>query len=171
MPVVEEHPSHEQIILLLEGEGFHPVTFVLNANLLVNVKFVFYSSDKYWYFSTNGLHGLGQSEIIILLLRLPNEDTIPKDIFRLFITIYKDALKGKYIENLDSITFTEIFLSSKDHGGFLFITPTFQKLDGLPLPSNPFLCGILIQKLEIPWAKVFPMRLMLRLGAEYKGKF
>nr|XP_011728352.1 zinc finger FYVE domain-containing protein 16 isoform X2 [Macaca nemestrina] len=169
VPVVEEHPSHEQIILLLEGEGFHPVTFVLNANLLVNVKFVFYSSDKYWYFSTNGLHGLGQAEIIILLLRLPNEDTIPKDIFRLFITIYKDALKGKYIENLDSITFTESFLSSKDHGGFLFITPTFQKLDGLPLPSNPFLCGILIQKLEIPWAKVFPMRLMLRLGAEYKA--
>ncbi|XP_039730856.1 zinc finger FYVE domain-containing protein 16 [Pteropus medius] len=169
VPVVEEHPSHEQIILLLEGEGFHPVTFVLNANLLVNVKLVFYSSDKYWYFSTNGLHGLGQAEIIILLLRLPNEDIVPKDIFRLFISIYKDALKGKYIENLDSVTFTESFLSSKDHGGFLFITPTFQKLDDLPLPSNPFLCGILIQKLEIPWAKVFPMRLMLRLGAEYKA--
>lgn len=169
VPVVEEHPSHEQIILLLEGEGSCPVTFVLNANLLVNVKLAFYSSDKYWYFSTNGLHGLGQAEIIILLLCLPNEDTIPKDIFRLFITIYKDALKGKYIENLDSITFTESFLSSKDHGGFLFITPTFQKLDDLLLPSNPFLCGILIQKLEIPWAKVFPMRLMLRLGAEYKA--
>uniref|UniRef100_A0A8P0SE18 Zinc finger FYVE domain-containing protein n=2 Tax=Canis lupus familiaris TaxID=9615 RepID=A0A8P0SE18_CANLF len=169
VPVVEEHPSHEQIILLLEGKSFHPVTFVLNANLLVNVKLVFYSSDKYWYFSTNGLHGLGQAEIIILLLCLPNEDTIPKDIFKLFITIYKDALKGKYIENLDNITFTESFLSSKDHGGFLFITPTFQKLDDLLLPSNPFLCGILIQKLEIPWAKVFPMRLMLRLGAEYKA--
>ncbi|XP_037657090.1 zinc finger FYVE domain-containing protein 16 [Choloepus didactylus] len=167
--VVEEHPSHEQIILLLEGEGFHPVTFILNANLLVNVKLVFYSSDKYWYFSTNGLHGLGQAEIIILLLYLPNEDTIPKDIFKLFITIYKDALKGKYIENLDSITFTESFLSSKDHGGFLFITPTFQNLDDLPLPSYPFLFGILIQKLEIPWAKVFPMRLMLRLGTEYKA--
>ncbi|XP_016065842.1 PREDICTED: zinc finger FYVE domain-containing protein 16 [Miniopterus natalensis] len=168
VPVVEEHPSHEQIILLLEDKAFHPVTFVLNANLLVNVKLVFYSSEKYWYFSTNGLHGLGQAEIIILLLCLPNEDTIPKDIFRLFISIYKDALKGKYIENLDNITFTESFLNSKDHGGFLFITPTFQKLDDLPLPSNPFLCGILIQKLEIPWAKVFPMRLMLRLGAEYK---
>ncbi|XP_022360459.1 zinc finger FYVE domain-containing protein 16 [Enhydra lutris kenyoni] len=169
VPVVEEHPSHERIILLLEGKSFHPVTFVLNANLLVNVKLVFYSSDKYWYFSTNGLHGLGQAEIMILLLCLPNEDTIPKDIFKLFITIYKDALKGKYIENLDNITFTESFLSSKDHGGFLFITPTFQKLDDLLLPSNPFLCGILIQKLEIPWAKVFPMRLMLRLGAEYKA--
>ncbi|XP_058584448.1 zinc finger FYVE domain-containing protein 16 isoform X1 [Neofelis nebulosa] len=168
VPVIEEHPSHEQIILLLESKSFRPVTFVLNANLLVNVKIVFYSSDKYWYFSTNGLHGLGQAEIIILLLCLPNEDAIPTDIFKLFITIYKDALKGKYIENLDNITFTESFLSSKDHGGFLFITPTFQKLDDLLLPSNPFLCGILIQKLEIPWAKVFPMRLMLRLGAEYK---
>ncbi|XP_052015366.1 zinc finger FYVE domain-containing protein 16 isoform X1 [Apodemus sylvaticus] len=169
VPVVQEHPSHEQIILLLEGEGFPPATFVLNANLLVNVKLVFYSSDKYWYFSTNGLHGLGQAEIIILLLCLPNEDTVPKDIFRLFITIYKDALKGKYIENLDNLTFTESFLNSKDHGGFLFITPTFQKLDDLPVPRDPFLCGILIQKLEIPWAKVFPMRLMLRLGAEYKA--
>lgn len=169
VPVVQERPSHEQIILLLEGEGFPPATFVLNANLLVNVKLVFYSSDKYWYFSTNGLHGLGQAEIVILLLCLPNEDTVPKDIFRLFITIYKDALKGKYIENLDNLTFTESFLNSKDHGGFLFITPTFQKLDDLPVPRDPFLCGILIQKLEIPWAKVFPMRLMLRLGAEYKA--
>lgn len=169
VPVVQERPSHEQIILLLESEGFPPATFVLNANLLVNVKLVFYSSDKYWYFSTNGLHGLGQAEIIILLLCLPNEDMVPKDIFRLFITIYKDALKGKYIENLDNLTFTESFLSSKDHGGFLFITPTFQKLDDLPVPRSPFLCGILIHKLEIPWAKAFPMRLMLRLGAEYKA--
>ncbi|XP_075397338.1 zinc finger FYVE domain-containing protein 16 isoform X2 [Tenrec ecaudatus] len=169
VPIVEDQPSHEQIISLLEAEGSHPVTFVLNANLLVNVKLVFYSSDKYWYFTTNGLHGLGQAEIIILLLCLPNEDTFPKDIFKLFITIYKDALKGKYVENMDNVTFTESFLSSKDHGGFLFITPTFQNLDDLLLPSNPFLCGILIQKLEIPWAKVFPMRLMLRLGAEYKA--
>ncbi|KAM4875834.1 zinc finger FYVE domain-containing protein 16 [Thomomys bottae] len=169
VPVIQEHPSHEQIMLLLEGEGLCPVTFVLNANLLVNVKLIFYSSEKYWYFSTNGLHGLGQAEIFILLLCLPNEDRIPKDIFKLFITLYKNALKGKYIENLDNITFTESFLNSKDHGGFLFITPTFQKLDDLPLPSSPFLCGILIQKLEIPWAKVFPMRLMLRLGTEYKA--
>ncbi|KAM6148638.1 zinc finger FYVE domain-containing protein 16 [Erethizon dorsatum] len=168
VPVVEEHPSPEQIHSLLQSEGSPPATFVLNANLLVNVRLIFFSSDKYWYFSTNGLHGLGQAEIIILLLCLPNEDRVPKDIFRLFLTIYKDAHRGKYIENLDSITFTESFLNSKDHGGFLFITPTVQNLDDLPLPSSPLLCGILIQKPEIPWAKVFPIRLMLRLGVEYK---
>lgn len=78
---------------------------------------------------------------------------------------------GKYIGNLENFTFTESFLGSKDHGGFLFVAPTFQKLDDLLLPNNPFLCGILIQKLEIPWAKVFPIRLMLGLGAEYGGEF
>ncbi|XP_074851491.1 zinc finger FYVE domain-containing protein 16 [Carettochelys insculpta] len=166
-PLVEEHPSHQQVMLLLGEGGPNPLTFILNANLLVNVKLVSYSSEKCWYFATNGLHGLGQAEIIIMLLCLPDEDAVPKDIFTLFIDIYKDAVKGKYIGNLENFTFTESFLGSKDHGGFLFVAPTFQKLDNLLLPNNPFLCGILIQKMEIPWAKVFPIRLMLRLGAEY----
>ncbi|XP_067425318.1 zinc finger FYVE domain-containing protein 16 [Emydura macquarii macquarii] len=167
-PLVER-PSHQQVTLLLAEGGPNPLTFILNANLLVNVKLVSYSSEKCWYFSTNGLHGLGQAEIIIMLLCLPNEDAIPKEIFKLFVDIYKDAVKGKFIGNLENFTFTESFLGSKDHGGFLFVTPTFQKLDNLLLPNNPFLCGILIQKLEIPWAKVFPIRLMLRLGAEYRA--
>uniref|UniRef100_A0A670IZ14 Zinc finger FYVE domain-containing protein n=1 Tax=Podarcis muralis TaxID=64176 RepID=A0A670IZ14_PODMU len=161
----EEHPSHKQVTLLLEEPN--PLTFILNANLLVNVKILPYSSERCWYFSTNGLHGLGQAEIIILLPCLPNEDDVPQEIFKLFINIYKDAMKGKFIGNLENITFTEGFLGSKENGGFLFVTPTFQKLDDLILPKNPFLCGILIQKQEVPWAKVFPIRLMLRLGAEY----
>lgn len=72
---------------------------------------------------------------------------------------------------MENIIFTENFLSSKEHGGFLFVSPTFQKFDDQILPDNPFLCGILIHKLEIPWAKVFPIYLMLRLGAEYGAKF
>ncbi|XP_070599194.1 zinc finger FYVE domain-containing protein 16 isoform X2 [Erythrolamprus reginae] len=163
--LVEEHPSKEQVTLLLEEPN--PLTFILNANLLVNVKILHYNSEKCWYFSTNGMHGLGQAEIIILLHCLADESDVPKEIFNLFIIIYKDAMKGRFIGNLENITFNEDFLGSKEHGGFLFITPTFQKLDDLMLPSNPFLCGILIHKQEVPWAKVFPIRLMLRLGAEY----
>ncbi|XP_015470563.1 zinc finger FYVE domain-containing protein 16 isoform X4 [Parus major] len=165
--LVEEHPFHQKVTLLL-GEGSpHPLTFILNANLLVNVKLITYSSDKCWCFSTNGLHGLGQAEIVILLQRLPDEDVFPSEIFKLFLDIYKDGMKGRFIKNMENITFTENFLSNKEHGGFLFVSPTFQKLDDQILPDNPFLCGILIHKLEIPWAKVFPIRLMLRLGAEY----
>ncbi|XP_061477572.1 zinc finger FYVE domain-containing protein 16-like isoform X2 [Rhineura floridana] len=163
--LVEEHPSHKQVTLLLEEPN--PLTFILNANLLVNVQMLSYCSERCWYFSTNGLHGLGQAEIIVILPCLPNEDDVPEEIFKLFINVYKDAVKGKFIGNLENFTFTEGFLGSKEIGGFLFVTPTFQKLDDLILPKNSFLCGILIQKQEVPWAKVFPIRLMLRLGAEY----
>lgn len=52
------------------------------------------SSEKCWCFSTNGLHGLGQAEIVILLQRLPDEDVFPSEIFKLFLDIYKDAMKG-----------------------------------------------------------------------------
>ncbi|NXK00363.1 ZFY16 protein, partial [Corythaixoides concolor] len=166
-PLVEEHPSHQEVTLLLVEGDPNPLTFILNANLLVNVKLVTYSSEKCWYFSTNGLHGLGQAEIVLLLQRLPDEEIFPSEIFKFFIDIYKDAIKGKLIRNMENITFTEDFLSNKEHGGFLFVSPTFQKLDDPILPDNPFLCGVLIHKLEIPWAKVFPIRLMLRLGAEY----
>nr|XP_015218372.1 PREDICTED: zinc finger FYVE domain-containing protein 16 isoform X1 [Lepisosteus oculatus]XP_015218376.1 PREDICTED: zinc finger FYVE domain-containing protein 16 isoform X1 [Lepisosteus oculatus]XP_015218384.1 PREDICTED: zinc finger FYVE domain-containing protein 16 isoform X1 [Lepisosteus oculatus]XP_015218391.1 PREDICTED: zinc finger FYVE domain-containing protein 16 isoform X1 [Lepisosteus oculatus]XP_015218395.1 PREDICTED: zinc finger FYVE domain-containing protein 16 isoform X1 [Lepisos len=167
-PLVEELPSPGQILLLLEEGGPRPLTFVLNANLLVNVKAVSYGGRKCWCFSSNGLQGVGQSEIVILLQCLPDENTLPKDIFRLYIIMYQDAQKGTFVENLGNVTFTESFLGSKDHGGFLFISPSFQPLEGLPLPSSPFLFGVLIQKLEVPWAKVFPLRLLLRLGAEYK---
>ncbi|MEE6458695.1 hypothetical protein FKM82_000388 [Ascaphus truei] len=164
--LVEDCSTNTEVMLLME-EGPNPLTFILNANLLVNVKIISYSSERCWYFATNGLHGLGQAEIVVLLTCLENEDTLPKDIFKLFLDIYKDAQKGKHIGNLENITFTESFLSSKDHGGFLFFAPTFQDLGGLPLPNNPFLFGVIIQKMEVPWAKVFPIRLMLRLGAEY----
>ncbi|XP_044131964.1 zinc finger FYVE domain-containing protein 16 isoform X2 [Bufo gargarizans] len=162
----ENRPTHAGVMSLLEEYESNPLTFILNANLLVNVKLVTYASEKCWFFSTNGLHGLGQAEIVIILNCLPNEDSVPKDVFKLLVNIYKEAQKGKYIGNLENVTFTESFLDSKDHGGFLFFTPTFQDLSGLPIPNNPFLCGVIILKMEVPWAKVFPIRLMLTLGAE-----
>lgn len=79
------------------------------------------------------------------------------------------SVSGKFLEELDNVTFTSSFLGSKDHAGMLFFSPTCQPLDGLTLPPQPFLFGLLIQKLEVPWAKVFPLRLLLRLGAEYSG--
>lgn len=60
------------------------------------------------------------------------------------------------------------FLGSKEHGGFLYIRSTFQCLQGIIVPENPFLIGILIHRWEVPWAKIFPLRLMLRLGALYR---
>lgn len=72
------------------------------------------------------------------------------------------------LSQLSHSFFTQSFLGSREHGGFLYISPSFQSLQDLLLPNPPYLFGILIQKWETPWAKVFPIRLMLRLGAEYR---
>ncbi|XP_034751940.1 zinc finger FYVE domain-containing protein 16 isoform X2 [Etheostoma cragini] len=165
--LVEESPAPCQILHLLEEGGPRPLTFVLNANLLVNVKLVSYSSRQCWCFGSNGLQALGQRELVFLLECLPEEKTLPKDLFTLYLNIYQEAQKGKFVEELDNVTFTSSFLGSKDHAGMLFFSPTCQPLDGLTLPPQPFMFGLLVQKLEVPWAKVFPLRLLLRLGSEY----
>ena len=74
------------------------------------------------------------------------------------------------MSNLSHTIFGQNFLGSKDHSGFLYIRPTFQCLQKLVLPEAPYVFGILLQKWETPWAKVFPVRLMLRLGAEFRCK-
>lgn len=166
--LVEESPASCQILHLLEEGGPRPLTFVLNANLLVNVKLVTYCSRTCWCFSSTGLQALGQKELVFVLECLPEEKTLPRDLFTLYLNIYQDALRGKFVDELDNVTFTSSFLGSKDHGGMLFFSPSCQPLDGLALPPPPFLLGLLVQKLEVPWAKVFPLRLLLRLGAEYQ---
>uniref|UniRef100_A0A671TQM0 Zinc finger, FYVE domain containing 16 n=1 Tax=Sparus aurata TaxID=8175 RepID=A0A671TQM0_SPAAU len=128
--LVEESPAPCQILHLLEEGGPRPLTFVLNANLLINVK-------------------------------------LKKKLFQKTSSQSRCSVSGKFLEELDNVTFTSSFLGSKDHAGMLFFSPTCQPLDGLTLPPQPFLFGLLIQKLEVPWAKVFPLRLLLRLGAEY----
>lgn len=77
---------------------------------------------------------------------------------------------GNTVSDMGHSIFTQTFLDDRDHGGFLYIKPTFQCLHKLLLPSPPYLFAILLQKWEMPWAKVFPIRLLLRLGAEYRCK-
>uniref|UniRef100_A0A2K6GWM5 Zinc finger FYVE domain-containing protein n=1 Tax=Propithecus coquereli TaxID=379532 RepID=A0A2K6GWM5_PROCO len=165
---VEEKPSQISVMQQLEDGGPDPLVFVLNANLLSMVKIVNYVNRKCWCFTTKGMHAVGQSEIVVLLQCLPDEKCLPKDIFNHFVQLYRDALAGNVVGNLGHSFFSQSFLGSKEHGGFLYVTSTYQSLQDLVLPTPPYLFGILIQKWETPWAKVFPIRLMLRLGAEYR---
>ncbi|KAF4076281.1 hypothetical protein AMELA_G00212620 [Ameiurus melas] len=165
---VEEKPSEVLLLQQLEEGGPEPLVFVLNANLLAMVKLVNYVNRKCWYVMSKGMHAVGQAEVVVLLQCLPDEKSIPKDIFSHFVQLYQEALAGNVLSHLSHSFFTQSFLGSKEHGGFLYISPTFQSLQDLLLPNPPFLFGILVQKWETPWAKVFPIRLMLRLGAEYR---
>jgi len=131
---------------------------------------------------------IGQDELLVTLERLPDEDTFPRDIFRLFTFVYDNASKGidtkihaqnsfinlssgTAFNDLSHVFFPDGLFGNKDNSGFLFIRPSLQCFNKLIMPSPPFLIGILIHKWEIPWAKVFPLRLVLRLGAEYKCEY
>lgn len=116
----------------------------------------------------------------------------PADIFYHLFSIYEEAMnKHHVIINLGHTvtpgTFLGInsifsfvlfcffkknnfytFLGSTEHGGFLFFRTSFQCIQQLLLPPPPYLVAVLLQRWEVPWAKVFPLRLLLRLGAEFR---
>lgn len=74
---------------------------------------------------------------------------------------------GLVYSEMSHIIFPEGMFNSKEYCGFLFIRPTTQCLKNLILPPHPFLIALLIQRSEVPWAKIFPLRLLLRLGFEF----
>ncbi|XP_029285285.1 zinc finger FYVE domain-containing protein 9 [Cottoperca gobio] len=165
---VEEQPSEMLLIQELESGRPKPLVFVLNANLLAMVKLVNYVNRKCWCVTTKGMHAVGQVEVVVLLQCLPEEKSFPKDIFSHFIQLYRDTLTGKVVKHLSLSLFGSSFLGSEEHVGFLYIRSTLQSLQGLPLPNQPYLFGLLVHRAELTWAKAFPLRLMLRLGAEYR---
>jgi len=129
-------------------------------------------------FTTSGLHHMGSDELIILLeIKEPKqgepvngEVALPKDVFQHLYEIYLEAEHAR--SSTHEMAFTSPrsanFLGSREHGGFIFIRPTYQCLQGVIVPDNPYLVGVLIHRHEVPWAKVLPLRLILRLGAQYR---
>lgn len=87
---------------------------------------------------------------------------------RLIIFFYH--LPATVFPELSHIFFPDGLFGNKENSGFIFVRPTLQCFQNLQPPSPPFLVALLIHKWEIPWAKVFPLRLVLRLGYQYGGK-
>lgn len=82
-----------------------------------------------------------------------------------FLILLFLQVAGKLLNHLSHSLVSRGFLGNNEHAGFVYVRPTFQSLEGLPLPAPPFLFGLLMLRAEVPWAKAFPLRLMLRLGA------
>ncbi|XP_051957198.1 zinc finger FYVE domain-containing protein 9-like isoform X2 [Xyrauchen texanus] len=165
---LEEKRTESSLLEELERGLAEPLVFVLNANLLAVVKIVSYVNRRCWCVKSKGMHAVGQPEVVILLQCLPEEKRFPTDIFNHFIQIYWDAQTGKLLSHLSHSLVPRGFLGNNEHAGFLYVHPTFQSVEGLPLPAPPYLFGLLMHREETPWAKAFPLRLMLRLGAEYR---
>lgn len=159
----------ELIKIFQESDG-QTVPFTLNRNLRVYVSLVLYSpiSKRVWNYRTQGLTSVGQDEVVILLVQTTDEHLPPRDIFEHLQALYETAGTGTQVVDMGHtvILSGKPFLGGTQYGGFLYFRSTFQCIDGLDLPSRPFLFAVLLTKWEMPWARVFPLRLLLRLGAE-----
>lgn len=164
--------DHDKQMAILRSETEQPTMFAINRNLFVQVKILNLDccvNRTCWCFTTCGMSCVGQDEIVIILECLPDESTVPKDIFRHLNTLYQDASRGNTVSELGHTVFQGVpFLDSPEHGGFIYVRPSFQCLQKLILPPSPYLVAVLVHRWETPWATVFPIRLMLRLGAEYR---
>ncbi|XP_048581610.1 zinc finger FYVE domain-containing protein 9 [Nematostella vectensis] len=167
---IQERPDPAELMYRLKGLG-ESVIFLLNKNLVVKVKIVKLRccvKKKCWCFVTDGMGAASQEEMVVLLECEKNENTIPKDVLSHFNTAFAYAKQGYVVSDLGFTIFGQPFLGSSNNAGFLYIKPTFQCLENLPLPTVPYVVGVLIQRLEAPWAQLFPLRLMLRLGTEFR---
>ncbi|XP_013774250.1 zinc finger FYVE domain-containing protein 16-like isoform X2 [Limulus polyphemus] len=167
----DDKPDINHLLKWMQDDSIRPIVFGLTKNLHILGKLVTLGccyGKECWCFTSRGMCSVGQDEIVVVLEKQTNEDTVPRDIFRLFTTVYDNASSGTTVSDLGHMLFPEGMLGSRDHSGFLFVRPTFQCLGKLVLPTPPFLVAVLIQKWEVPWAKVFPLRLVLRLGYEYR---
>lgn len=86
---------------LLELKVFYStrnvLTILMNHNS-VSVSFLLADVNrKCWYMTTKGMHAVGQAEVVVLLQCLPDEKSIPKDIFSHFVQLYRESLTGKLI--------------------------------------------------------------------------
>ncbi|XP_033197926.2 smad anchor for receptor activation isoform X2 [Bombus vancouverensis nearcticus] len=156
----------------LKNECEPPVMFAINRNLYAYVKMVTLNccvNKTCWNVTSKGLDCVGQDEIILLIEVLPDEIRVPKDLLLFINQLRLEAMKGNIVSELGFLIYQGgNFLDSREHAGFLFIRQTSQCLQKIILPPGPYLFGLLVHRWETPWAKVFPLRLVLRLGAEYR---
>jgi len=126
-----------------------------------------YDSPDFWCFLSNGLSKLGQDEVLIVVDKDKDDFCVPRDVFKIYLTLHELSLRRQTLENLGNLLFQDGLFGSRDTAGLLLVRPTEHVcLKNLILPdSNPnFLIALLLQRWEVPWSKVFPMRLLLRIG-------
>lgn len=87
------------------------VTFYLTKNLHVQLKLVRLdccAKLDAWSFASKGLATVGQDEVAVVLERVDEEQTIPRDVFRLITSVYDSSSKGASCPS--SLVLTCLFL-------------------------------------------------------------
>lgn len=171
---LNEDCTAESIMALVSDPLAEALYFQLSKNLIVRIKRTRLDCCTHqlcWVLTTAGLSSVGQDELILLLETNPQEQAIPRDLFRLVRVVHDYANRGQPFSDLNHILFEDGLFANPDIGGFIFFRPNLHCLQQVHLPVSPFLVALLIQKAEVPWAKIFPLRLLLRMGADSARTF
>lgn len=122
----------------------------------------------YWCFSSDGLARFGQKEVVLVLDKDEDESCIPRDVFKIYLTLHELSLRRQSLEALGNLLFQDGLFGNRDTAGLLFVQPCEEHcLMNLNLPDKTYLFALVLQRWEVPWSKVFPMRLLLRLGHKF----
>jgi MAD (mothers against decapentaplegic) interacting protein len=88
----------------------------------------------------------------------------------------KNSLLNGSVGGSMTLDDSALLLDNRENAGFLYFRPNVFHYRSLlkkiahHLPNEPFLIGYLIHRWEIPFAKLFPLRLYLRLGEQFDCK-
>ena len=171
LPLVSGRGQVEEEEIIVWFSAGTSVSFVINKNMSVVTKQLHYlplNNKLCWNFATRGLNSVGQDEVVILLEVEEGEQLPPREVFTMLQALYQQAGAGTPVTEMGHISVGSNYLGSSQHGGWLFVRHSHQTVQDLLMPPPPVLFGLLIMRWEIPWARVFPLRLMLRLGAEFR---
>lgn len=122
----------------------------------------------YWCFASEGLSEMGQSEVLLVIDKDKDDSCVPRDVFKIYLTLHELALRRQSLESLGNLLFQDGLFKNRDTAGLLFVQPLdVHCLENLVIPAKKFLVALILQRWEVPWSKVFPIRLLLRLGHKF----
>lgn len=165
------------------------VTFILLKDYKLKVKIIDQletllgldtkdEAQTYWSFLSDGLQKFGQDEVLLVIDKDKDDPCIPRDVFKIYLTLHELALRRQALEHLGNLLFQDGLFGNKNTAGLLLVKPPADcYLDNIIDVSScvnsdegsqkGILVALLLQRWEVPWSKVFPMRLLLRLGHEF----
>lgn len=129
-----------------------------------------HTPSEFWCFASEGLYRFNQSEVLLVIDKDKDDPCIPRDAFKIFLTLHELALRRQSLESLGNLLFQDGLFGNRDTAGLLFVRPVpTHCMKNLVLPKRVFLVALILQRWEVPWSKVFPMRLLLRLGYKFNS--
>lgn len=121
--------------------------------------------QEFWCFASDGLFKFGQNEVVLVLDKDNGDFCISRDVFKIFLTLHELALRRQSLENLGNLLFQDGLFDSRNTAGLLFVRHLkSHDISKFVLPADPYIFALVLQRWEVPWSKVFPVRLLLRLG-------